>query len=137
MKHLLEQGIKFIGLSGIGWILDFMLYTILGFIIENLFFNNLISSWFGVTFVFLFSTRVLFQNHSRIKLKWKYLLYLLYQCILIYLVSKVLVKVNQYILIEVNIERIKNFSSIISKIVITPITMILNFGIMKGIIEKI
>ena len=32
MKKLFLQAVKFIGLSGIGWILDFTTYTILGFI---------------------------------------------------------------------------------------------------------
>ena len=56
MKQLLKQGIQFIGLSGIGWILDFSVYTIVGVWSKNLFFNNILSSWIGVTFVFIFST---------------------------------------------------------------------------------
>lgn len=85
MKKLFIQAIRFIGLSGIGWILDFTTYTVLGVISANLVLNNTISSWVGVTFVFLLSTRIVFKNNSKIPLKWKYVIYLLYQCVLIFL----------------------------------------------------
>ena len=137
MKKLIMQAIKFFGLSGIGWILDFTTYTILGFFSDNLVINNMVSSWVGVSFVFVFATRKVFQNHSKIALKWKYLIYLLYQCILIFFTSKLLNIINVAILSNTDIELLHRFSAIISKILITPITMILNFLIMKGIVEKI
>lgn len=36
MKKMIMQGISFAGLSGIGWILDFCIYTGLGIISTNL-----------------------------------------------------------------------------------------------------
>lgn len=137
MKNLLQQIIKFIGLSGIGWILDFCIYIIAGFVSENLAINNIISSWAGVSFVFVFATREVFENHSKISLKWKYLMYILYQCILIYFVSELLNDVNLFIVRRINISMISRFSSVISKIVITPVTMVLNYCVMKSIIEKL
>lgn len=134
---LLQQAVRFVGLSGIGWILDFCTYTVLGFFSGNLVINNVISSWVGVTFVFIFATRKVFQNNSRISLKWKYLIYLLYQCVLIFLVSLLLKEVDGAITKWISIELIQAYSSIIAKIVITPLTMILNFFVMKGVIEKI
>lgn len=103
----------------------------------NLVFNNTISSWAGVTFVFLFSTKQVFENHSKIPLKIKYVVYLLYQCVLIFFISKLLDKINIYLLTYAMIRVVKDFSTIVSKIVVTPITMGLNFIIMKTIIEKI
>lgn len=137
VAKLLQQAIRFVGLSGIGWILDFCTYTVLGFFSGNLVANNVISSWVGVTFVFIFATRKVFQNNSRISLKWKYVIYLLYQCVLIFLVSLLLKEVDGAIIKWVSIELIQAYSSIIAKIVITPITMILNFFVMKGVVEKI
>lgn len=137
MKHLLKQAVSFIGLSGIGWILDFCTYTVLGFFSRNLVLNNTISSWVGVTFVFIFATRKVFENNSRISLKWKYLIYILYQIILIFFVSKVLDGINMLIIHNIAIGLILQFSAIISKILVTPITMILNFFVMKGVIEKL
>lgn len=137
MKKLLKQALKFIGLSGIGWIVDFSIYTILGFLSSNLFINNMVSSWIGVTFVFIFSTRTVFKNNSKISLRWKYVIYIVYQCGLILLISKLLDNVNVFILSHFTIELIQHFSGIISKVLVTPITMCMNFFVMKGIMEKI
>lgn len=137
MKDLLKQAVKFVGLSGIGWILDFLTYTILGFISSNVVVNNIISSWIGVTFVFIFATRKVFQNQSQISLKWKYLIYLGYQVLLILLISKLLGQVNEFILVHNTIRIIGRFSTIISKILVTPITMVLNFIVMKSVIERL
>ena len=137
MKKILLQAIKFIGLSGIGWILDFITYTVLGLCFANLFISNMISSWVGVTFVFIFATRKVFQNNSKISLKWKYVIYLLYQFVLIFLISRLLAYVDSLILEYIQIAIIQTFSYIISKIVVTPITMILNFFVMKYLIEKL
>lgn len=125
------------GLSGIGWILDFCTYTGLGFLSKNLVLNNTISSWVGITFVFIFATRKVFQNNSKISLKWKYIIYVLYQVILIFFISKVLNGINGWIVSTITIEMILRFSSIISKILVTPITMVLNFLVMKGILERL
>ena len=137
MKNLLKQAVKFVGLSGIGWILDFLTYTILGLISSNVVVNNIISSWIGVTFVFIFATRKVFQNQSQISLKWKYLIYLGYQVLLILLISKLLGQVNEFILVHNTISIIGRFSTIISKILVTPITMVLNFIVMKSVIERL
>ena len=137
VKKLLKQAVKFVGLSGIGWILDFLTYTILGLISSNVVVNNIISSWIGVTFVFIFATRKVFQNQSQISLKWKYLIYLGYQVLLILLISKLLGQVNEFILVHNTIRIIGRFSTIISKILVTPITMVLNFIVMKSVIERL
>jgi putative flippase GtrA len=137
LKKLLIQGIHFIGLSGIGWILDFFVYTGLNLISADLVKNNVISSWVGVTFVFFFATRKVFQNHSKIPLKYKYLVYIFYQCILIFFISKLLGVINTVIVKNFEIALILSFSSLLSKILVTPITMILNFFVMKGIVEKL
>ena len=131
------QAIQFVGLSGIGWLLDFATYTVLGFVSENLVLNNTISSWVGVTFVFIFATRKVFQNNSKISLKWKYVIYILYQCVLIFFISKLLDVVNIFIIENIAIQLIQQFSAILSKIIVTPITMVLNFIVMKNVIEKL
>lgn len=137
MKNIFRQAVGFVGLSGIGWILDFCTFSGLGLISDNVILNNFISSWVGVTFVFIFATRRIFRNSSRISLKWKYLIYLVYQFVLIFLVSMLLGRVNQFILNTVSVALIRRFSGILSKIVVTPATMILNFFVMKGVIEKL
>ena len=137
MKKLLVQAIRFVGLSGIGWLLDFCVFAILGNVSSNVIANNFLSSWMGVTFVFLFATRKVFRNNSRISLKWKYAIYLLYQLILIALVSQLLGFVNGLLLDYVHISLIEQFSGIAAKILVTPITMLLNFIVMKHLIEQL
>ena len=137
MKMLLKQIVKFVGISGIGWLLDFFTYTSLSFCSHNIVINNIISSWIGVTFVFIFATRKVFKNNSRISLKKKYAIYLAYQLILMYLISKLLGYVNSYIISNIMIEEILRLSTVISKVIITPITMIMNFIVMKSIIERV
>lgn len=137
MKNILLQAMRFVGLSGIGWILDFCTYTGLGFFSGNLELNNIISSWVGVTFVFMFATRKVFENNSKISLKWKYAIYLCYQVILIFFISKLLNWINIVIVDKVTVELIINYSAIIAKLLVTPITMILNFFVMKGVIERL
>ena len=137
MKKLLVQAIRFVGLSGIGWLLDFCVFAILGNVSSNVIANNFLSSWMGVTFVFLFATRKVFRNNSRISLKWKYAIYLLYQLILIALVSQLLGFVNGLLLDYVHISLIEQFSGIAAKILVNPITMLLNFIVMKNLIEKL
>ena len=137
MEKLLVQAIRFVGLSGIGWLLDFCVFAILGNVSSNVIANNFLSSWMGVTFVFLFATRKVFRNNSRISLKWKYAIYLLYQLILIALVSQLLGFVNGLLLDYVHISLIEQFSGIAAKILVTPITMLLNFIVMKNLIEKL
>lgn len=137
LKNLILQAVKFIGLSGIGWILDFGVYAVLASVSSKLMLNNIVSSWVGVTFVFVFATRNVFKNKSRIPLKWKYVIYILYQMILIFVISKALNAVDMIIVNNTNNEMILKLSPAISKILITPVTMILNFGVMKGVMEKI
>ena len=131
MRNLISQAVKFVGLSGVGWILDFCTYTVLGILI------NTISSCVGLTFVFLFATKKIFRSNSRISLRWKYLIYILYQCVLIFFISKLLNSVNIFIVEHVTIGLFLEFAAIISKILVTPITMVLNFFVMKGVIEKL
>ena len=137
MGNLCKQAAQFVGISGIGWMLDFITFTSLCIFSENLILNNMISSWVGVTFVFCFATKRIFANRSKIALKWKYIIYLLYQSILIFIISKVLNEINTGLLTYCTIDLVWRFSAVLSKILVTPITMVLNFIVMKGLIEKI
>ncbi len=137
MLKLLKQAIRFVGVSGIGWLLDFIVYTLLGIWFPHPEINNMISSMVGVTFVFIFSTKKIFHNDSKLSLKWKYVIYVVYQLILIFLISKLLGLVNGWILQYVTWGLILRFSTIVAKIVVTPITMVVNFFVMKGLVEKL
>ena len=145
-----QKAVRFIGFSGLGWILDFIVYTILGIWFSNLVVNNFISSWVGVTFVFIFATRKVFENSSKVPLwakyliysskvpLWaKYLIYIVYQFVLILCVSKLLGVIDVFIQDHFTWELLLKTSKFIAKILITPITMTLNFFVMRGVVEKL
>ena len=97
---------------------------------------NIISSFLGITFVYLVSTRKLFQNNSKYNLKVKYIAYILYQVIFVLIVSYLMTFLKKYLL-EFDIKLISDYVNIINKIVVTPFTMVINFIVMKNLIERI
>ena len=137
LRSLLIQAIRFVGLSGIGWLLDFTVYTVLSFVLENLAVVNMLSSLCGASFVFLFSTRFVFQNSHRIPLWMKYAVYIIYQLILIWLISLLLAQINVFLVSFLGSTFLGAFCHTLSKIIVTPITMCLNFFVSKFVIEKI
>ena len=52
MRKLLKQGIAFVGISGIGWIMDFVIFNLLNLRSSYVAVNNMISSLVAVCFVF-------------------------------------------------------------------------------------
>ena len=138
MKKLLLQITKFIGFSGIGWLIDFGVYNLLNVYSNNIELHNYISSLCGVTFVFFASTRKTFErNTSKIPLLAKYLLYVIYQLLLIFIISKLLLLINNGICGIFANTSVVDYAAVIAKIIVTPITMIVNFLVMKFLIERI
>lgn len=136
---LFRQLLKFVGVSGIGWILDFFTYTILGLLSSHLFYNNFISCLVGATFVFVVSPKIVFINKGELPKFVKYAIYIAYQIMLIYFLSYALVEINS-VLVGV-LQSISSwcvsYSYVLSKILITPLAMICNFIVLKVIFEKI
>jgi hypothetical protein len=136
MKKLIIQFLKFLLISGTGWLIDTTIYTILTVILKNnVIFSNIISSIPAITFVFFVSTRKIFLTHTgRFSLKQKYLIYILYQITLILIISilgQMLYNISEHLLSN------KDLLKIIIKLTITPITMITNFFVMKFLAEKL
>lgn len=136
---LFRQILKFVSVSGIGWILDFLTYTILGLLSSHLFYNNFISCLVGATFVFVVSPKIVFINKGELPKLVKYAIYISYQIMLIYFLSYVLVEIN-----SVLVSILKSFLScsipysyLMSKILITPLAMTCNFIVLKIIFEKL
>ena len=137
MKEILIKVLKFIGFSGIGWLIDTTIYMILTSIFKlNIYISNIFSSLVGVTFVFIMSTRKIFVSNSKINIKIKYLIYVIYQVILILTISKVMLLLKD-IITPLNIDLINKYINITVKIIITPFTMVINFIVMKLLLEKI
>lgn len=136
MKLLLIQFIKFLFVSGTGWLIDFGLYSIFtGIFGLEIIYSNIMSSIPAITFVFIISTKKIFkENQKEFSIKQKYIMYFLYQMILIFLVSLL-----AQLLYKISINNSINFSflKIAIKITITPLTMVLNFFVIKYLAEKL
>lgn len=137
-KPLLIQAFNFFCISGIGWLIDMSIYTILtSFTQTNTIVANIISSIVSVTYVYVISTRKTFINAStNINLKKKYMFYIIYQICMILFSSTMIGKIAN-IFSNVSIEFLAKNSKIMAKIIFTPITMIANFIFMKLLIEKL
>lgn len=136
--NLLRQAIQFIGISGIGWLMDFTIFSLLGLCSANLTINNIISSSVAVSFVFVVSTcKTFVQKNGGMNLKIKFAIYVTYQIVLIFVISRLLALLAvliSAILIETAFAK---FSGMLAKILVTPFTMCANFFVMKFLIERI
>jgi len=140
LQNLFKQIIHFFIYSGIGWIIDMFIYTVLTKLGLNLVIANIISALIAATYVYFISTRKLFVNNSKISLKLKYIIFIIYQIILIvtssYLILFIANLLSNINLIN-NINILINNIEIIAKVINTPITMTINFIVMKSLIEKL
>ena len=137
LKQLYLQALKFVGVSGIGWCMDFALYTTLAWCGVPLFTANLLGSTLGVTFVFISSTRFIFKNQGPIPLYAKYLFYLLYQAVLLFFMSKLLVTVHGLLGVYAPAFVPASILPLLAKMMITPVSMVINFIVLKNMIEKL
>lgn len=138
MKKIFFQAIKFFGISGIGWLIDMVIFTALTNLEVNTILSNIISSLVAVTFVYFTSTKKIFINkNEKINLNKKYVVYIIYQVLMILASSTLIGLINNGIILYFNYEIFLKYSKIIAKILVTPLTMICNFIFMKLLIEKI
>lgn len=128
----MKKAFKFVLISGIGFIIDFVIYNILTLLFNiNVDLSNMISSMVGVTFVFFTSTKKVFENNThKISLKVKYLIYIIYQLLLIFLASKVMLVLKNY-LVTFDVILLTKYAHVIVKIFITPFTLTINYFVMK------
>lgn len=138
-ENLLRKAVRFLFTSGIGFILDFIAYTLLTQLLDfSVLKANFLSSLIGATFVFIVSTHKIFESsNSQVSIYLKYVAYILYQLLLIYLVSLLGEAINTFIIGHISFRLIVRFSKLICKVLITPITMTCNFFVMRYVSEKI
>jgi len=81
--RLVLQFVEFIGISGLGWLIDFGCYSFMSYLTDwNVGICNAISAIPAITFVFFVSTiRTFKQRKSAVPLWGKYAIYVGYQII--------------------------------------------------------
>lgn len=164
-NKVIIQALKFLGISFVGWLLDFLIFTFLHMFFGDRFVLqlgslkldvcNMISMMVGVTFVFFVSTKKTFDvNLKRFSLKQKYMLYIGYQLVMMFVSSFI---VGAFINLFTGLDGANALSNsgflregfilsvalfflkpeISAKICVTPITLICNFIFMKFLSEKV
>ncbi len=139
MKRLLfHQVIGFVAISGVGWIIDFSVYTALTIVGVSAGIANFLSALPAITFVFFLAIKKTFRRNSDgLSLFWKYVLYALYQLVLLTAVSFL----NQFLfnLLRSTLAEgtlLYQYCALLTKIMITPITIFCNFIVLKRLAER-
>lgn len=138
-KTLFRQILEFIGISGLGWLIDFAGYTVLTTLGVRAGIANFCSALPALTFVFFLATKKTFvEKEHGIPLGWKYALYVLYQFVLLTGVSflnQTLFDLLRGVFAEGTL--LYRYCALLTKIMITPITMFCNFIVLKRLAERI
>lgn len=138
MQKILKKFLQFVLVSGVGWLIDFGIYTVLtrlcAFPVAG---ANYLSSMVSVTFVFFVSTKKILETRGG---SWwrKYLLYVLYQLLLITAVSFLAQWIDRLLhgwTLLCSVPLLRRNTALLSKILITPITMVCNFFVLRRIAE--
>ena len=66
MKEIIKQAFKFFVVSGIGWIVDMIIYIVLTSIGLPIVISNIISASLAATYVYLVSTNKIFENRAHV-----------------------------------------------------------------------
>lgn len=136
----MQQGLYFTLISGCGWCFDFGLYLFaticLGVPVG---WSNLMSSLVAVTFVFAFATRHIFaRRQGHLSLRWKYVIYLVYQVCLVSAVSYLAQGLFQACIASAYAGVLADAQwKALVKCLITPLTLCCNFMVMKYLTERI
>lgn len=141
LRGLIRQALRFLAVSGTGWVIDFSVFWALTHFLDfPVSYANMLSSIPAITLVFLVSTHKIFANKKEGLPLWgKYLVYFGYQMVLVVCVSWLGEWLYRLIsgtsLMEIAL--IADHLKIICKILITPVTMTINFFVMKLLCEKL
>ena len=135
MRDLFSKFLRFIMVSGVGWVIDFGIYTLLtGPMSFPVALSNYISSVPAITFVFFVSTRKMFIcRPDGLSKKTKYFLYVIYQLILVTVVSFAAQWIAESLTL---LPAAAQYTKLAAKVLITPVTMVCNFFVLKLIAEK-
>ncbi|HEV7252628.1 MAG TPA: GtrA family protein [Mesorhizobium sp.] len=129
---------KFVGVSGLGWLLDLSLFMTLSFLTDlGPLVTNLISAGVAVTFVFLISARYVFMYEGQY-LASKLLAYVAFNIVAILAASAAIGLMAQALtsLSAPYLASPERLSGIAAKLLVTPVTLLANFLFSRLLLEK-
>lgn len=112
--------VRFGMVSGIGWLIDFLLFVLLCWLGAPVWGANAVGASMAVLFVFFAAVRRVFEYEGRY-LIGKLMIYAAYQAIAILAASLLIDGLSQYV----------GLTPVLSKILVTPITFYANFQFMS------
>jgi putative flippase GtrA len=134
MRLIGQPGLRFIVTSGLGWSIDFALFSALSFLFpQTPFVANLVSASAAATFVFAISYARIFQRGGDdffVRLS-RYLLFQLFSI----LISSMLIAITAAALAKLNLLE-DGWLAMIAKIIVTPLSLLANFFVARHIIER-
>lgn len=132
--------IGFLFVSGMGWFSDILAYFVATHVfLVSAFSANFLSSFIGVTLVWFLSIKSLFKVTSESR-RYFLILYWSWQGVSIYLYSKIIQGADDFLTQYFVSEILVLHSSIVAKIVVTPINLLSNFLFMRwlsGLIKTV
>jgi putative flippase GtrA len=118
-------------LSGVGWLCDFLTFTLLVKLFKvHSFEANFVSSYVGVTFVWFASLKTVFKRSGNGRGTFL-VVYWCFQFVSILVYSQSLHMVADAIPNVIQLEEVSQNSGIAAKIIITPFNLVTNFIFMK------
>lgn len=133
---LLRQAVRFVGVSGAGWLVDFAVFSLMAWRGLLPAVANMMSSCIGASFTFVFSTRFVFRRGGAVPMAVKWAAYIVWELLLIAVASKLLGCVDKALL-RLLPASLAPFCAPAAKCAITPFTMCANFFAMRYAIERL
>ena len=131
------QAIKFTIISGVGWLVDVLLFSVGTRVFSyQVGYANIISSIPAITLVFFVSTKNIIKNEGALELRYKYLIYVGYQVVLITVISFVGQIIFNIFQNTGYLSLTPDNNKLLVKIIITPITLLSNFFFMKFLMRN-
>lgn len=132
VRSFLNKFLRFALISGVGWLIDFSVYTALTHLTSiPVAAANYLSTLPAITYVFLISTRKLLScKTDRASKLTKYLAYALYQLVLVTVASFAMQALASAL------AGFLPYAKLAAKVLMTPFTMVANFFVLRAIAEK-
>jgi putative flippase GtrA len=129
--HHLRTFLKFAFLSGLGWVCDFITFTLLLTLFDvPAFIANFVSSYVGVTFVYFTSLQFVFSKRDTRRGRFM-LLYWSFQFVSILAYSAVLHRLAAMLVTGELAILVGAHGGVWAKIIVTPVNLLTNFLFMK------
>jgi putative flippase GtrA len=131
-----KQALSFAFVSGVGWVLDFLILSMLvnGDVSPGL--SNLCSATVAAIFVYFVARKFIFKRSFGLAATGGFVFYVIYTLCIVLFFSFLIQLLTPWLhdlLIGIGVNLTLAFSAMISKVIVTPINLAINFVVAKFI----